>query len=374
MHDESKNVHETDNYTPFAKNVKQRDYTKVVTDGNITDIPEAIFTPPSMDELRAGVQEKLGNDEFSKESKSVNQEPGQTGSNPSATSTGHNQQTPTKERFNANPALNDLDDSEKHKAAVTLVDAALDGYERLNKLGANLIKFPMRKIKKMERAKEIDTSIPIPLQEGPVPMQVFMETYNESVSDIFEVSDEFKKKVKPVAVRLAKKYNFGMSDEALLAYYVGVDLTAKIAIGYQLHAQMKDMLEDFKDMTVAYNKQSPAGSGQNNPGFNTETKNPTPNQPEPQPDAKQNDEPEKKRERDFFEPEEINNQPPANKFSEPINVTNVNNSDPSKNVEIPDKIIPPKVKSRKNSMPEFGDKSLLNDMENLANRGKRKRK
>lgn len=357
------------NYTPFGQNVKQRDYTKVTTDGSITNIPEAIFTPPSMEELSAGLSEKLGDDNSG--DKNPPSTPGSAGSSSPGGPNPGNQPPVAKEKFSANPALNDLDDSEKHRAAVTLVDAALDGYARLNKLGAGAIKFPMRKIKKMQRAKEIDLNIMLPIEPNPVSMGVFMETYNESVSDIFEVSDEFKKKVKPVAVRLAKKYNFGMSDEALLAYYVGLDITSKVAIGYQLHAQMREMLEDFKDMTAQNSSFSSRNTQTPTPAQEHTNPSPTPKAPDTTP---VDSTPEEKPKRDFLEPEEINSQPNTQTFTEPLDVSNVGKNNAQSNTVVPDVIIPPEVKGQTGKMPTFGDKEILEGMEKIANKGKGKRK
>lgn len=366
-----------ENYNPFDQNVKQRDYTKPISDGNILDIPEAVFNPPSMEELREGLNEKLNPGKDSSSNEPANN------TNPASNQVPASNH-PAKEKFSANPTLNDLDDGDKHKAAATLVDAALDGYGRLNSFASGAIKFPMRKIKKMERNGEINTSILLPIDNQQVPMKVFMETYNESVSDVFEVSDEFKKKVRPVAIRLAKKYNFGMSDEGLLAYYLGLDITSKVAIGRQLYIQMKEMLEDFKEGSLHYAKEE---SGRN---FTQASKEqPEPKKPDsPQPEMKsniQNDAPESNfnpkseilepnYKREFVEPEEMGNKPTdTTTFSEPLKVSN---SDKKTETIVPDTIIPPGARQNNASMPEFGDKNILSQMDQIdkKSKGKGKRK
>jgi hypothetical protein len=359
-------------FSPFDSNVKERDYTKPLKDNTITFIPDAQFTPPNAEDLRLGLQSKMEESELGgirKESipgTSQAPNPGSPARNPS------NSVNPS-ERFSANPSMSEMDDSDKHRAAKSLVEAAIDGYARLNVFAAGLAKFPMRKIKQMEREGQINTRLQLNMPDGKVPIGFFMEQYNLTMDGILEVGDEFRKKVTPVAIRVAKKYNMGMSDEMMLGYYLSTDIIAKAAILYQLRLQTTDLLEDFKEMKSAGYKgasnnteattanpppqaqqtttpSGPPESGPKNPSSGTSGEEAT----------------EEQSKRQFFEPEE---KPPVHEqFQEPLE--SATSAPGSAQAEEP-KIITPAKSRQKKKMPEFGDKSILDEMERIA-KGKRK--
>jgi len=241
----------------------------------------------------------------------------------------------SEEQSSANPYTENLDKKDQKKASEALVDAVLDGYSQLNGFANKLIQFNPNKIQKLISDGEIDGNLQIPIQGQQIGVLDYINEYNKQTEGVIGVSDEFKEKVRPVMVRVFQKRNIGMTDEQLLAYYFGVDIVQKGAMMYSLRGQNTALLEQLKSMSAV----------------------PSSPPPRAQQEAPQQQAPQQEPQREYVEPDEV-------KVERDYVEAEV--------VEAKPKAQPRKPKPT-SGLPSFGDESVLQHMEDLANGGSPKR-
>lgn len=316
-------------FSPLNENVVQRDYTRPNVQGQVdaTPIEEATIIPPSFEDLNQSFQQNLnGQDqEYSQntdERKVWGQDEDGFGS--------------------ANPYQENLDKKDQKKASTAAAEAILDGYAQLKAFSNRFIQFPTSKIQKLINEGLIDKDLLIPVQGQMIPLMDYIEEYNKQCSGIITVTDEFRDKVLPVLVRVLQKRNIGLTDEQLLAYYFGMDIIQSAITIYNLRGTITQSIEEMKVLsaTIQSNPQS----------RNQYTKQ----------EENVKEEPQEAPKREYVEPEEYKEEPKVEYADIEV-------------VEEPK----PKKASTKVKMPEFGNESILQQMEDIANGGKgnrRKRK
>lgn len=310
-------------FSPLNENVVQRDYTRPNVQGMVDGSPieEAVVIPPTFDDLNQSFQTNLNGAEMETE---------QQGDGRKVWGT-------SEEQSSANPYTENLDKKDQKKASEALVEAVLDGYTQLNQFANKLIQFNPNKIQKAISDGEIDGNLQIPIQGQQIGVLDYINEYNKQTEGVIGVSDEFKDKVRPVMVRVFQKRNIGMTDEQLLAYYFGVDIVQKGAMVYSLRGQNAALLEQLKSMSSVTSSPPPRQQAQ-----------------EPQQQAQQ---PQQEPQREYVEPDEV-------KVERDFVEAEV--------VEAKPKAQPRKPKPT-SGLPTFGDESVLQHMEDLANGGSPKR-
>jgi len=309
-------------FSPLNENVVQRDYTRPNVQGVVDGSPieEAVVIPPTFEDLNQSFQTNLNGAEMETE---------QQGDGRKVWGT-------SEEQSSANPYTENLDKKDQKKASEALVDAVLDGYSQLNGFANKLIQFNPNKIQKLISDGEIDGNLQIPIQGQQIGVLDYINEYNKQTEGVIGVSDEFKEKVRPVMVRVFQKRNIGMTDEQLLAYYFGVDIVQKGAMMYSLRGQNTALLEQLKSMSAVPSSPPPRQQQQEAPQQQAP-------QQEPQREYVEPDE--VKVERDYVEAEVVEAKPKAQ----------------------------PRKPKPTSGLPSFGDESVLQHMEDLANGGSPKR-
>lgn len=315
-------------YNPLQENVKQRPYTRPnVEVVDATPIDEPIFTPPTFEELQSGFEAQNGGNAKIDDRVVWGQGDDEMGS--------------------ANPYVEQLDKKDQKAASSALADAVLDGYSQLNGFGNKLIQFDTNKIEDLMRKGEIDPNITLPINGQNIGILDYVNEYNSQTKDVISVSPEFIDKVRPVLIRVLMKRGIGMTDEQLLAYYFGVDILTKGATIYGLRKQNASLLEALKDMSSGAPRSTPPPSQPTQPKQEYR-------EPEPQPRQ------DVKAEREYVEPEEV-----------------VIKEEPIQEAVVIDE--PIKRSRQRRPAPQFGDESILQQMEDIAKgdvkppRGRRKK-
>jgi len=312
----AENLSESNDFSPFNENVVERDYTRPNVQGVVdsTPIDEPIIIPPSFEDLNSSFQE------------SFNEESANMESSDDAPIGGGS----------ANESMNDLDNKDKKKASQAMVEAVLDGYSQLCGFGNKLVQISPKKIDKLVSEGQINPNIQIPVQGGSIRVSDYFVEYNKTIDGVLSVDDEFKDKVRPVMTRVFMKRNIGMTDEQLLAYYFGVDLIQKGATVYTLTSQNKQLINSIIELS-----QNIKGTTQ-----------------APQQEAQ----------REYYEPENVTErefvEPDTREYSEP---EEVKKDDGFEEVQV----VEEKPKKASPKMPEFGDKDILAEMENIAKQNTR---
>ena len=209
-----------DDFSPLDAPVKQRSYTnhKIYDDAEVVaDLEEPTYQPPSFDDFDDGAGAE-------------------------------------KEKEPARPfneSYSELDGKEKTMGAEMMAEMTLDIYEKGCGFLGKLPEINENKLDSLIAEGEIDPNIQLPTESGNLGVKEFAVEYNNSIKDAFEVSDDFKDKVRPPLVRVFKKRGIGMTDEQLLAYYFVTDLGTKTAQAFMLRKTANNILDSLKENTLA---------------------------------------------------------------------------------------------------------------------------
>ena len=150
-----------------------------------------------------------------------------------------------------NEAYSELDGKEKTMGAEMMAEMTLDLYEKGCGLLGKVPEISEGKLDRLIAEGEIDADIKLSTENGEIPIKDFAVEYNESIKEAFQVSDEFKEKVKPPLIRVFKKRGVGMTDEQLLAYYFVTDLGTKGVQAFMLKKTANSILDSLKENTLA---------------------------------------------------------------------------------------------------------------------------
>ena len=82
----------------------------------------------------------------------------------------------------------------------------------------------------------------------------FIEQFNSQVDGTLKTSDEFKREVKPVLVRVLQKKGIGLTDEQMLIYLFSKDIITKGVAIFALRSSVNQMMEMMKETTLEYKR------------------------------------------------------------------------------------------------------------------------
>ena len=302
-------------FSPLDAPVKSRPYTKPNIDESelLSDLEEPTFQRPSFSDI---------------EPEEETQEPDR--------------------QFN--PQFSELDNKEKGLGAEMMADMTLDIYAKGCSWIGKIPTIKESKIDQMIVEGDIDSDMTLPTAQGNLPIKEFAKEYNESIKEAFEVSDEFREKVRPPLVRVFKKRGIGMTDEQLLAYYFITDLGTKGAQAFMLKKQVNSIYDALKENTIELRETR----------MRTERPaNPTPTYATPQ-----------KEEEEIVEvfTEEVVKKPRATRTKPKTNLEeqldNFQNDSVFDNLKGDDGFS--KDFEENPNMPKFGDKSILAELDRLS--------
>ena len=209
-----------DDFSPLDAPVKQRSYTnhKIYDDAEVVaDLEEPTYQPPTFDDFDGGAE-------------------------------GEAEKEPARP---FNESYSELDGKEKTMGAEMMAEMTLDIYEKGCGFLGKIPEISEDKLDTLIAEGEIDPNIQLPTESGNLGVKDFAVEYNNSIKDAFEVSDDFKDKVRPPLVRVFKKRGIGMTDEQLLAYYFVTDLGTKTAQAFMLRKTANNILDSLRENTLA---------------------------------------------------------------------------------------------------------------------------
>jgi hypothetical protein len=232
-------------FNPLDEQVNEKAYTTPNTNTQGIDlnapIPEPRFTPPPMDK------------------RTINQEQGKQ---------------PKPEPLN--PEMKNLGKKDTEMAAGHMAKLIIQGYEWMHQLANKGLQVSEKKLNKLQAEGEINLNAMIDYDYGKkIRAGDFFVEYNQQVSNVLTVSQEFKDEATPLLEKVLAKRGIGMTDEQMLMFVFGKDIAAKSMIFFQQKAQMNHMLASIKEATMAQYAQAapPPTASQSAP------------QPAPQPTA-----------------------------------------------------------------------------------------
>lgn len=217
------------NYNPFSDNVKERDYTRVnaaVSPEQISSpIPEPVYQPQVIGQTRNPYEHISGSD---------GPRPGSNAGQP---------------KEDINPGMNELPPHERKMAAEQLVDLGLSGYEMIFYFVNKSLQIDKKKLKKLVSEGKVDPNTRIPVSNGYVTVEQFVEEYNEEVADTVGVSNKFKKDIKPPLTRIMEKRGLGATDEQLVVSLLVMHLVQEGTKFAQAMQLKKDLLTIIQERT-----------------------------------------------------------------------------------------------------------------------------
>jgi len=275
-----------DDYSPLDMPVKERSYTNhhIQDAESLGDLEEPSFAPPSFEDEFEDAEEEQ------RQAEPLNQ------------------------------AYSELSGKDKTTGAKVMVDVVIDIYSKGCSLLAKIPQISEEKIDRLIAEGEIDPNIQIPAESGSMNIKDFAVEYNSSISEAFEVSDEFKETVAPIMERVFKKRGIGMTDEQSLAYYFGTDILTKGIQVVTLRKTTNSLIDSLKESTLA-TKEYTARMREQQSSSNTNASRPEPVVKTKVTEAKEEEEvvyekPKRKttpktnldEQVEYFEPEEVGNE------------------------------------------------------------------
>jgi hypothetical protein len=185
-----------------------------------------------------------------------------------------------------NPEFNQMPNNEKDAAAEQAAEVALALYGTVCSLIPRAVIISERKLKKLEKEGKINTSIPLQKSSNDpsrVTIAELVKQHNSTVSQGYEVTNEFKETVREPLIRVMKKNGVGMSDEQFLIFAFGQDLTLKAFHAAKGARDRKDLLELLEEINENYKK----GGNIPTPAPSSAPPPPPRNEPEEAPTPKQ---------------------------------------------------------------------------------------
>jgi hypothetical protein len=151
-----------------------------------------------------------------------------------------------------NPEMKSLPKKDTEMAASQAATLILNGYEWLHELGNKGLQVSERKLTKLQQEGEINLNAMIDYDYGKkIRAGEFFQEYNQQVSGLLKVSDEFKEEVRPPLERVLAKRGVGLTDEQMLMYMFGKDLAVKGFMFMQQKGQLNYMIQSIKEATMS---------------------------------------------------------------------------------------------------------------------------
>lgn len=206
-------------FSPLSAPVKQREYTNhTIHEDNSAPLEEPRYEAPKFSDF-----ESIENDASA----------------------------PTEEKKVFNEAYSELDGKEKKMGAEMMVEITLDIYGKGCGLVGKLPQLSENKLDKLIADGDIDPDISLMTDNGALRVKDFAKGYNESIGDAFEVTEEFKEKVRPPLTRVFQKRGVGATDEQMLAYYFLTDFGTKAFQAVMLKKTANSIIDSLKENTDA---------------------------------------------------------------------------------------------------------------------------
>lgn len=243
---------------PMPDDVVSRGYSTQKIDPTLanTIIPEPTFEAPTVDPEQAARQMRQLFQDADTDDASPNPDPQNGGEKKESGQSSENADTGKSEPLiPANSALADATPEERRQAAEQLTEIALDTY-KLVKLGAQYIaKVDDTTLIDMELDGKIDVEMMVPDTEGnDVSINDFVGDYNKMVEKEIVVKDEFIEKVREPMIRVCMKNGWGATDEQMLAYWFGRDITQTVAMTVSMKRNMNKALKLYSKMWMKQNE------------------------------------------------------------------------------------------------------------------------
>tara|TARA_R110002096_G_scaffold410930_2_gene610841 strand:+ start:5484 stop:6626 length:1143 start_codon:yes stop_codon:yes gene_type:complete len=227
------NLSTPENFNPFDEPVIKRDYTapKVSFDpSTVQHIAEPTYQQPNLDELQ--------DDDYEEEEKPKTKKPKK----------GFDSDDPF-----VNQELEEYSKKDADEASGQLVDTFLDGYKVAHTIGQRYFTLSEEEIMKKAIKGELNPDMRIPISPNQtISVREFISEFNNQVTEVLVVEDDFIEKVRPVMIRVFASRGYGMTDEQFLMFAFGKDIVQK---GAQLYTFKKSLTQSLKMMTEMYNAQ-----------------------------------------------------------------------------------------------------------------------
>lgn len=266
-----------------------------------------------------------------------------------------------------NPEFTELDNKEKAMGAEMMAEMVLDMYEKGCGFLGKIPEISESKIDSLIAEGEIEYDCTLPTEQGEMPIKQFAQEFNGSIKEAFEVSEEFKEKVKPPLIRVFKKRGVGMTDEQLLAYYFATDLGTKGVQAFMLRKTTNNILDSLRQNTQALR----------------ESRSQTMAYSQPQPTPQAQSKPKAEKPEDYVEVSEIITEKPTAPKAEKRTRPKTNLEEQLEHFEPEEQDVYSNLRGGNgfafeskdpSGMPTFGDAKILSEMEKLSQQPKRAKK
>lgn len=170
----------------------------------------------------------------------------------SSTSTFVDEKKEKREREPINPEMKNLSKKDTKSASRAAANMFLQGYVWLHELGNKYLQISEKKLEKLQESGQINLDAVIQYDYGTsIRAGDFFKEYNRQVSNILQVSDEFKEEVLPLLEDVLQERGIGVTKLQQLGFVIGKDVAGKFAIILQQKQQMNHMMKVIAEATQA---------------------------------------------------------------------------------------------------------------------------
>ncbi len=162
----------------------------------------------------------------------------------------------------AAPGSPPMTPEEQHQQAAMTVDMFLNGYEKIHALGRWAAKMSDEDLMVYHAQGKINLEQVLPIGNKTVSLGQFFQEYNQGVEQNITVSNEFKEKFTPPAIRECIKRGWFVSDFLYCCLLLADDLSVKTSLVFGLKKSASMVLKSVMDLK----KKQDAGEDTTNAG------------------------------------------------------------------------------------------------------------
>ena len=150
-----------------------------------------------------------------------------------------------------NPALKDATNKEKNLSAKYLVEACINAYCMLNKMGLDYCSFTHERLEIMALNGKFDFAVldvELPIETEKITIGAFLDSITQQSQQIFVVTEEFKAKASELLLKIFKEKGWGLTPVQALIALVAEDAVPKIQALIVIRSQFSMLIKIGKQI------------------------------------------------------------------------------------------------------------------------------
>jgi hypothetical protein len=171
--------------------------------------------------------------------------------NPGSQQSGNSGQSGSSNSKSSSSSEEPMSKKDQRLGAEAAADMVIQGYVWMHDLGNKWLQISEKRLNRLQEAGEINLNAMIDYDYGHrITAGEFIQEYNKQVSNILQVSDEFKEEARKLLTEYFEKKNVKITLEQRIMILFAKDIAAKGMIIFQQKQQVKQMLSVISEATA----------------------------------------------------------------------------------------------------------------------------